>query len=262
MSLPPVNVKVKVRKIDLASKLDEIIEDDVAVEAPIEVTLNRRPVATLLASPTQTEDLALGLVIDEGIIETVANITDVRAMGNTVEIKANDSVIRKKNLRDMGLMLPSCGSTLYRKEDNGVSWPSVRSNCKAKAQDIVQMIGKLCTSSVYFPKTGATHSAAAFFDNEMKALAEDVGRHNAIDKVIGSCSIQRLDFSRTVLVTTGRQPADLVLKAARVGIPIVVSMRGPIHSGVLAAERTGVTLVCFARGSRMNVYTHMERITV
>ena len=262
MSLPPVNVKVNVRKLNLASKLDEMIEDYVAVEAPIEVTLNGRPVATLLATPTQTEDLALGLVIDEGMIEGVANIIDIRAIGNTVNIEAKDSAIRKENLRDMGLILSACGSTIYEKERDGVSWPSVESNYKVKAQDVVQMVGKLCSSSVYFPKTGATHSATAFLQNEMKAFAEDVGRHNAIDKIIGSCARQRLDMSRTVLVTTGRQPAGLVLKAARVGIPIVVSMRGPIHSGVLAAERTGVTLICFARGSRMNIYTHPDRIMV
>jgi len=262
MSLPPVNVKVNVRKLNLASKSDEMIEDYVAVEAPIEVILNGRPVATLLATPTQTEDLAVGLVIDEGMIESVADIVDIRAIGNTVNIEAKDSAIRKKNLRDMGLILSTCGPTVSEKEHDGVSWPSVQSNYKVKAQDIVQMVGKLCSSSVYFPKTGATHSATAFLENEMKAFAEDVGRHNAIDKVIGSCARQRLNLSRIVLVTTGRQPADLVLKAARVGIPIVVSMRGPIHSGVLAAERTGVTLVCFARGSRMNIYTCLDRIII
>jgi FdhD protein len=262
MSLSPVSVRVNVRKLDLASKLDEMIEDYVAVEVPIEVTLNSRPVATLLATPTQTEDLALGMVIDEGLIEGVANIIDVRALGNTVNIEAKDSAIRKKNLRDMGLILSACGSTIHEEEHDGISWPSVQSNFKVKAQDVVQMVRKLCSSSVYFPKTGATHSATAFLQNEMKAFAEDVGRHNAIDKVIGSCARQRLDLSRTVLVTTGRQPAGLVLKAARVGIPIVVSMRGPIHSGILAADRTGITLVCFARGSRMNIYTHPDRIMV
>ena len=262
MSLRPAYVKVNVRKLNLASKLDEMIEDYVAVEAPIEVTLNGSPVATLLATPTQTEDLALGLVIDEGMIEGVANIVYIRAIGNTVNIEAEDSAFRKENLRDMGLILSACGSTIYEKEHDGISWTSGESEYKVKAQDIVQMVGKLCSSSVYFPKTGATHSATAFLQNDMKAFAEDVGRHNAIDKIIGSCARQRLDLSHTVLVTTGRQPADLVLKAARVGIPIMVSMRGPIHSGVLAAERTGVTLVCFARGSRMNIYTHPDRIMV
>jgi FdhD protein len=112
-----------------------------------------------------------------------------------------------------------------------------------------------------FRKLGSFQYAAAFLDGEMKAFFPDVGRHNAVDKTIGTIVKTGVDCSRTLLASSGRQSAAEVIKVARVGIPVTVSMRGPIFSGVHAALKTGVTLCCFARGSRMNVYSKFERIT-
>jgi FdhD protein len=89
---------------------------------------------------------------------------------------------------------------------------------------------------------------------EMKAFFEDVGRHNAIDKTIGRIIVTGLDSSQIILVGSGRQSAAEVTKVARGEIPITVSIRGPIYSGVLAAKKTGITLCCYAKGPRMNVY--------
>ena len=97
-------------------------------------------------------------------------------------------------------------------------------------------------------------------EGEVLAYAEDVGRHNAVDKVIGALALDGGDFSRCVLVSSGRQSSYMVLKAARVGIPVVVSQAGPLESGIRVAEELGVTLICFARGRRMNIYTHPKRV--
>jgi len=106
------------------------------------------------------------------------------------------------------------------------------------------------------------HSAALFQNESLVAFAEDIGRHNAVDKVIGIAALQKVDFSRCVLLSSGRQPANMVLKAARVGVPIVASIAGPVYSGIEAALKTGVTLVCFVRGERLNVYSFPERVLV
>jgi FdhD protein len=260
VSLPPVTVKVSVRKLELSLNLDENVEDDVAVESPIEIILNGKSIATLLATPSLIEELAIGFLLDEGIVDSKDDLVSVRAIGKTVDVETKERGVRYEKSRNTGLVLTSCGSSGYSKSLDGLDWPSVCSDHKVKAQDISKMIRELSQSSLYFGKTGAMHSAAIFHNSILKAFAEDVGRHNAIDKVIGSSIRQGLDLTQATLATTGRQPADLVLKAARVGVPISVSMRGPIHSGILAAEKVGLTLVCFARGSRMNVYTFPERI--
>jgi FdhD protein len=91
-------------------------------------------------------------------------------------------------------------------------------------------------------------------------FGEDVGRHNAVDKVVGAGVLEGLDFGGCVLVSSGRLSGEIVLKAARVGVPVVVSVAGPLESGVRIAEAAGITLVGFVRGRRLNVYTHGERI--
>jgi len=116
--------------------------------------------------------------------------------------------------------------------------------------------------SKIFRATGGTHSAAIFEDGKLVAFAEDVGRRNAVNKVIGIAALRKINFSRSVLVSSGRQAADMVLKAARVGIPIITSIAAPLYSGVEVAKKTGITLICFARGQRMNVYSNPERIEV
>jgi FdhD protein len=110
-------------------------------------------------------------------------------------------------------------------------------------------------------ETGGTHSAAICGPGgDVFAFAEDVGRHNAVDKVVGSGALRGVDLSGCVLISSGRQSGEMVLKAARGGIPVVASVAGPLESGIRLAEAAGITLICFVRGRHMNVYTNPERI--
>jgi FdhD protein len=114
-----------------------------------------------------------------------------------------------------------------------------------------------------FRKTAGVHAAAVCGGNgSFLAFAEDVGRHNAVDKAIGMTAEKLADFSDCLLVLTGRLSGDVVLKAARVGIPVVASMAAALDSGVAVAKRSGITLVGFVRGKRMNIYCHAERISL
>lgn len=170
--------------------------------------------------------------------------------------------MRIKTARVAKLITTACGSTDdFLKLLDRMEKPFVKSANSLKADEALAMVQEVNRKLKLLWTITGTHSASLFSNNNMVAFAEDVGRHNAMDKVIGIATLSNVDFSKSILISSGRPPADMVLKAARVGIPIVISVRGPIQSSIIAAEKTGVTLICFARGQMMNVYTFPNRIT-
>ena len=132
---------------------------------------------------------------------------------------------------------------------------------KIKREVINQSIIEMQKETQLFRETGGCHGAAAFdFNGRLRCVKEDIGRHNAIDKVIGDLLIKNRDFENLLLTSTGRLTGDSVLKAIRAKIPIVASLSAAIESGIRLAFTYGITLIGFARGSRINIYTHPERI--
>lgn len=250
-------------KINVTSNTRKMVKEPVAIEAPIHIFVNDNYIITLLATPEFTKELALGWLFNEGILQSIEEVKKVVVNIDSVYVKTERS-IKEDELRVFGvsrLITTACGLSankffrIFSKE----SWKLVESKYKVKADVVVEMVKKLDEDKL-FKLTGGVHVAALFEEERLIALAEDVGRHNTIDKVVGIAIQLKVNFSNSVLVSSGRQPADMVLKAAKMGIPIVVSKAAPIRSGVIAAEKTGVTLACFVRNKRMNVYTHHNRI--
>lgn len=255
---------VTVRKLDLTSRKDEMVSEEAAVEVPVSIYVNTQPAATLFASPSAQPELAIGYVIGEGILRAYSDIEDVAWSEETtnVHIRTKQGAqVRIDAARVVRVLTSACGSSeeFYRLLDR-IDKPFVTSNYLVPASKILKMMKKFNEYSMKFRRVGSFQYAAAFLEGEMKAFFEDVGRHNAIDKTLGAVLKSGLDTSRTILVSSGRQSAAEVIKAARVGIPVTVSIRGPIYSGIRAAEKTGVTLCCYARGARMNVYSGFDRI--
>jgi formate dehydrogenase accessory protein FdhD len=134
---------------------------------------------------------------------------------------------------------------------------------KVKAETIHDSVNYLNSIAETFRKTGGVHVAAVYdADGNLLALAEDVGRHNAVDKVIGMASLKKTDFNECFLALSGRLTGDIALKAARIGIPIMASLAAAIDSGISVAEETHLTLAGFVRGKRINVYSFPERVAV
>jgi formate dehydrogenase accessory protein FdhD len=132
-----------------------------------------------------------------------------------------------------------------------------------RADVVSESTRRLNTIAETFRRTGGVHVAALYTaDGELVDCAEDVGRHNAVDKVIGSCALRKRDFSKCFLASSGRLTGDIVLKAARMKIPVVSSLAAATDSGIEVAKRAGVTLIGFVRGQRMNVFTFPERVTI
>jgi FdhD protein len=255
---------VTARKIDLTSRRDEIASEQAAVETPVTIYVNAEPVATLFATPTAQPELAIGYLIGEGILRSYSDIEDLTWSEGTTSVHVRTkprAQVRTDAAKVIRVLTSACGSSEdYHRLLDRIDKPTVKSQLRVSASEIAGMMDKFNAYSRKFREIGSFQYAAAFLAREMKAFFEDVGRHNAVDKTLGAILRTGLDPSRIVLVSSGRQSAAEVIKAARVGIPISVSIRGPIYSGVLAAQKTEVTLCCYAKGPRMNVYSKPERI--
>ena len=236
--------------------------DEVAVEVPVNIFVSGEHFVTLLALPDFMGELGLGHLLSEGVIKSASDVLDVRVEDNNVYLSIKEGVMRVKASRVLRLITTACGSSSdYLKLLDSLDKPLVVSDVEVLGENVLKMRSLLTENTVIFKRTGGTHGAGVFtLKGEVISCAEDVGRHNAVDKVIGICALKGVDFSQTVIFSTGRMSAEMVLKAARVGIPIVASLSAPLNSGIIFAERSGVTLICFVRGHRFNIYTHGNKV--
>jgi len=258
-----MSVPVQIKKIDLDSNIHHETTDTVALEAPVNIFVNDEYIITLLSTPSMQKELCIGWLFTEDVLQSFDQIAHITTTEDTVKVTTHQP-IEEKTLRTVSvsrLLTTACGLSARKffQVIGQRNWSPIQSTLRVWAHQLPPMMETL-NQSLLFQTTGGVHAAALFYADQVFLLAEDVGRHNAVDKVIGAGVQAGIDFSHSILVSSGRQPADMVLKAARMGIPIVVSRAAPIRSGIITAEKTGVTLVCFLREQRMNVYTHHDRI--
>ena len=256
---------VRIKKINLRNKTIKCIEEPVVIEVPVNIFVNNKHCVSLFSLPIKLKALSIGWLLSQGLVKSAKEIIKVHVKDNNVKITCNEDVENRfKLIRNVELIDSSCGSTVddFLYLSDRVMKPFVHSSYNVDAEKILTFVKALNKESILFKLTGGTHSAAIYYNEKLIAFAEDVGRHNAVDKVIGEAFEKGVEFSRCVVVSSGRQPANMVLKAARIGLPIVASIAGPILSGVEVALKTGVTLICFVRGKRMNVYSYPERVRI
>jgi FdhD protein len=260
-------LQVNITKLDLSTGKAQRITDYVAEEKPLYLFVNTTFWATILCSPTNLKELAVGHLLSEGILESTEEIREVVLKENddTCVVKLKEGVNvedRVKLSRLHTRVIPSaCGSGSPYQYTGKT--PHVESKMQVKAQVVFDSVNQLNFKAEGFRQTGGLHAAAIYKrDGSLVAMAEDVGRHNAVDKVIGMAALNRVDFGECFLALSGRMSGDVAFKAAKVGLPIIASLAAALSSGIAMAESANLTLVGFVRGKRMNIYTSPERILV
>ncbi len=234
--------------------------DRVAVEEPLEIRIGGEPVAVTMRTPGHDEELALGFCLSEGLAPTAAAApADLAA--NTVEVDA--PAFDPERLRRSFYTSSSCGvcgkGALEAVE---VEAPRVESRVAVAAAVLAELPKRLRAAQPAFAATGGLH-ATGLFDaaGDLLCLREDVGRHNAMDKVVGWAFLERrLPLADHVLCVSGRLSFELVQKAAVAGCPLLVAVGAPSSLAVELAADRGITLCGFARGGRLNVYTESWRV--
>jgi len=257
--------EVKILKLDITTKTSKKMTDYVAEEKPLHLFVNNTYWATILCSPTYLKEMALGHLLSEGILRSTDEIEEVnlKENENTCHVKLKPEVKVENRLRlsrlHARIVTSACGSGSpyqYTRKPN-----KIKSKLTVKAEVVFNSVNQLNFKAEVFRKTGGVHAAAIYkADGLLVALAEDVGRHNAVDKAIGMVALKQTDFGECFLASSGRLSGDVVFKAARVGLPIAASLAAALSSGIEMAQLANLTLAGFVRGKRMNIYTFPERI--
>ena len=248
--------------VDVLRLPDARIEaDELAVEEPLEIRVGGRPVAVTMRTPGHDEELALGFLLSEGIVPTAAAPTADFA-ANTIEVEAPGAEVAA--LARNFYTTSSCGVCgKGALEAVAVEAPRVTSELRVAASLVVELPRRLREAQPTFAATGGLHATGLFADaGELLVVREDVGRHNAMDKVVGwAFRSERLPLARALLCVSGRLSFELVQKAAVAGCPILVAVGAPSTLAVELATDRGITLCGFVRNGRLNVYSEAWRIT-
>jgi FdhD protein len=257
--------EVEIEKYDLTTKTSKKVADQIAEERPLHLFVNSTYWATILCSPSNLKEMAVGHLLSEGILKSTAEIEEVNLKETEsscyVKLKAEINIDERLSLSRLHqrIVTSACGEqSIYQYQRKPAK---ITSKLKVKAKILFNSVNQLNFKAEIFRQTGGVHAAAICkADGSITALAEDVGRHNAVDKVIGMAALNQTKFSECFLTSTGRLSGDIVFKASKVGLPIVASLGAALDSGVAMAEAANLTLAGFVRGKRMNIYNAPERI--
>ena len=235
-------------------------EEIVAVEEPLEIRIDGEPVAVTMRTPGHDEELALGFCLTEGLEPVAARVPDDLA-ANTVEVEAPG--FDRERLRRNFYTSSSCGVCGKGAiEAIAVAAPPVTSDLRVERDLVSSLPERLREAQRAFAATGGLHATGLFTsEGELECVREDVGRHNALDKVVGWAFLEGLlPLERRVLCVSGRLSFELVQKASVAGCPIVVAVGAPSSLAIELAVDRGVTLCGFVREGRITVYTEPWRI--
>ena len=216
----------------------------------------------IMCTPCDVKALAVGFVFSEGMIESMADVVGYghRPNDRVVAMRIDDPprVVTQRNL----IVTSSCGLCGSRSIESllsggGTCGDSLRVPCSL----LPNIVNEMRSRQVLFERTGGTH-AAAIFDahGRLVAFGEDIGRHNALDKAIGECVIGDMPLAGCGAVLSGRVSLELVAKAVRAGLEVILAVSAPSSLAIQAADRWDITLCGFVRGQRATVYTHPRRI--
>ena len=242
----------------------EVAEDYVIKEDKIEFFLNGKRFLSVMSIAQHQDAHLVGFLLSEAVINNFSDIESIIVSedGLKVEVIANVSDEGYANLFKEKTLTSGCCIGVTGNAEKVFDCAFINTDYKVKAKDILSNMKLFNNSSKLFDNTGCVHKAELVLEDGTIFIAEDIGRHNAIDKVIGLASINKKEVKRSVLYATGRLSMEMVVKCVMHKIPIVVSKAAVTFQGIKSANEHGVTLVGFARGNKMNVYTHSGRINV
>ena len=241
------------------SSQQSIRDANIIVETSVSLTVNGKNWLTFMCTPNDLEQLAVGFLFNEGVIEEAKEIESVRVCthGDNVDVWLSHGVEKPESwLRTSGC---TGGVTSIKPESQDNKY-ALNNNATLTPKQIHELTAKLFTSQDLYKKSGGVHTSALSDGEKIVARAEDIGRHNTLDKIAGRCLMEGISPSRRVMLTTGRISSEMLQKAARIKAAIIISRTSPSSMSITLAKSWGITLIGYARRSSFRVYSHHERI--
>jgi FdhD protein len=224
-------------------------------EMALTISVNRQELVTILCTPTKLNCLVLGFLYAEGIISGIGDVANMQVCEeeSLADVTLSDAEYELPTKRTL---TPGCGGGATFK----IQGQKVDSDLVATPEEVLSLMKQLQEQMVLYRLSGGVHASALADTKNLLVVAEDIGRHNTLDKIQGECLLRGLRTRDRLLLSTGRISSEMLLKAAKMKVPVVVSRHSTTGAAVPLALDLGITLVGHARGSRLSVYSHPQRL--
>lgn len=234
------------------------IHDLIAVEKKVSISVNGKSLISLFCTPSMVREFVTGIIHNEGLItgEWCAERMSIE-YGDEIRVDIPSSGDISEGER---IITSGCGGGISTVQD--LHGTKVSDDFTFGLEPVRTVFREFQKRSEIYKLTGGVHSAALTDGKRLLAFAEDIGRHNAVDKVIGYCILENISFEGRIILASGRLSSEIVSKCVRCSIPVIISRAAPTSLAVEIAESAGITLIGFMRGERMNIYTGRQRLVL
>lgn len=238
-------------------------EDVVIKEHPFTIFINDEEVITLLCSPGSLKELMVGFLFSEGFLTSLQDIDRIsidedKGLGYIYLKNINQF---NEKLRGKRTITSGCGKgTLFYNVLDSFKSKKIEKPLAIEVDRIKELIREFNKKSELFLNTGGVHSCALCSKDDIILFEEDIGRHNALDKIFGKALLEGIETKDKIILTSGRISSEILIKSAKRQVPVIVSRSAPTSLSVDLAEELGITLIGFARGQKMNIYTNFPSL--
>lgn len=229
------------------------------VETPVSLTVNGKVWITFMCTPVNLEALSVGFLYNEGLIPGMKDVVDVRLCehGDNVDVWLNHDLEQPTSWRrTSGCTGGVTAADLLAKPNVSLG----ENRLKVQPEAIMELVEMLFESQELYRDTGGVHTSALSDGEKVLVAADDIGRHNTLDKIAGLCLMNNIWPENRILITTGRISSEMLQKAAQLNAPILISRTSPSSLSIEMAKRYGITLIGYARKHRFNVYSNGQRV--
>ncbi len=256
-----MDVTKKYNIVKVKGDISNQIEDEVIIEYPFTIFLDEEELITLLCTPKSLEELTIGFLYSEGYINSMDKVEKV--LLNEEKGRAYVYLKDRKPIKEMLLgkraITSGCGKgTVFYNAIDSIKCKKVEKSLEISLDSVVTLSKDFNNKSELFLNTGGVHSCGLCYNDKIIYFEEDIGRHNALDKILGRAFIDGIDLSDKIVISSGRISSEMLLKTAKRGIPAIISRSAPTSLAIDIARELNILLIGFARGGKMNIYSNFS----